>query len=343
MEEPMKDELTHIGSIVERVRTRKGITRTQARAKYNIDNAVVTRLEKHGLASPDTFNLYLAGFGLEKEERSLLGTLYDNCSRYQQKVREHEQRLASYRFAAVRDKAHPQLAELVAALEHVPYPAYIRDELWFIHAINWQLLALFGISEADLTGNWEGWQVIAVKFVEGSHFTRAHGKNAATYFPRSLKEFFVETAEIFFTAQMRALRNRLWELSDQYREWWSAITSLGAPFKQEPDLERVIQALGHTLVMDLAVKRETRVCFDTWPGVPYRLLVWSPRSEEAVHVVNQLAKDTRAGSIYYAADYIEDYNDWDEVKALRQQTGQDDYQLSATLHTSRLYPQPLYK
>lgn len=317
----MRDGIDHLGTLMRNIREAHHLTQKQVRSVRGLDKSIVAKFEATGQISVRSFQHYVEGLGLEEDERQVLLTKFLLHSRDSRDIHYHEKRLGELRFAALQ---HPPNAQkeayrrVLAALQKEGNPAYIRDELWFVHAYNQPLLDLLDITHADLlksqmdrANGWVAWHVIGSKYAPGSKLVAIHGNFAELYFPRALKQFFEETAHIFFTAQMKALRNRLWLLSETYQRWWRGISALNIPYGPDPDLQRDILYQGKSISMSLSSDEKFTVRLPQGP-VTYTKIVWSPIDTDAEEVI---AKITSAPSpeLIFAATFIPDYNHGSEL------------------------------
>lgn len=310
MQEKMLDGIYHIGDIIVKLRNQKGWKSADLVHKTNLTRSLISKLENHGIYSEGVLEAVMNALELNKIRRDILKEHL--CYGFK-RVQEQERILHAYRFATLEDQKNVQSVALVNNLKNEIYPAYIRDECWFVHAYNKPVLDLFGITDQDLDqSNWLGWNVIATKYHPDSKVLYAHGENAELYFPRALKQYFEKTARYFFTSQMCAIRNRLWVLSEDYREWWDLFTGLQANYKQIQFLHRDIRYDNHWLSFglrdeDFTVEVDGR-------RLPYTKVVWEPRDSDATRVAAKLAQQN-TGKIYFAANYkVESYNDWVKEK-----------------------------
>ena len=324
----MKDKIDHLGGLLRSIREAHRLSQQALSKKMYLAQGVVSRFENGGPVSESTFASYVAaleqadGLELDIDEANLLRKqVYDECYS-PDRVHFQQKRLTAFHFRFLKEPPNPGYQQAVAVLRSGTYPAYIRDELWFIHAYNQPMLDLFGLTPADLKDNWAMWHVIGNKYLPGSKLAAAHGAEADIYFPRALKFFFEDTAQFFFTAQMKALRNRLWDVSKEYRRWWTSITTFNAPFGHERHpfrhiLYRNDQRQERWISMDSEVEKKT-IAVTAGPGQygKYTKMRYVPRDSDtyAKEAIARLTTGEALQQVVFAADFIEDYNDWPEVK-----------------------------
>jgi transcriptional regulator with XRE-family HTH domain len=305
------DGIDDLGVLCKNIRESRHLEAKDLARLAGIDAGSISRFERNAHISIDAFSSYLNGLGLNSNERDILLYNLFYPSRKQQ-LKESVEKLSRVRFSIIADKKNSVSRSALESLRIAEYPAYIRDEIGFIHAFNQPILDLFGITLADLTGNWAAWHLISTKYIPGSKLALAHGKQAETYFPRALKQFFEVTARYFFTPHMEALRNRLWNLSEDYRLWWSKITEFGVPFKQLRHLQREILYKGTWISLGLIDEDVFEINLgDLYQG-NYTRVGWIPRDPQAWEVMRKIA-GPGLKELHLAVDHVQDYNDWDEL------------------------------
>lgn len=314
----MLDNIEHLGDLMRRVRDTRDLKQEDISEKGNINTSTISGIESGrqiATVRDTTFMSYLDGIGLSSSERDLLLYRFFHPSRH---INYHERNLHSFNFATLKDETNNDCNEIITSLETAEYPAYVRDDLWFVHCYNQAILDLFDLQPDDLKDSWAAWHVIGTKYYPGSKLARAHGENASIYFPQAVKQFFEETGPFFFTAQMKALRNRLWGLSKDYQKAWLSTTALATPFKQRKHLKREILYRGVEISMGLSEGEIFYVDIGEEQDVRYELVKWWPygaASSITEQAFDQIAKAAESPQkIHYAADYIQDYNEWPEIK-----------------------------
>lgn len=311
----MKDGINHFGDFIRKIRERQGLSQADLARLASVDRTRVNDLENHGEIgiALNTISAIVKALGLDQNDQKLLRqTLYPGA----QEVAEREWHLSQFRFTTLQDENNPTCRTALDSLRATTYPAFLRDDLLFCYVYNQSLLDFFEITENDLKGSdWTGWHIIGAKYAPGSKVAVAHGWKGEMYFPQVLKYYFEETARFFFTAQMQALRNRLWPLSKAYRDWWSSIIRFDAPFQKLKRLPREILYDGQWISMEVSDGEEFPVELNDGYTLKYRKVVWKPVDSDAKQVIQKISKSYREQNLYFAADYIkQEYNDWPEVR-----------------------------
>jgi len=306
-----RDGIDHLGTLCRRIREAHHLSAKEVARTGNLDPGIVSRFELTGRASFISFSRYITGLALRPREQELL----DRCFLAQEAAANRALDLADVRFAAMRDESRAVCRPVLAALAAQRYPAIVQDDLWFIHALNRPLLRMFRLTEAALETGWTTWHVIGANYVPGSPQAELHGSSGGIYFPQIVSRFFEETVPWFFTPQMGALRDRLWNLSPAYRRTWSSITAFSAPY-DHVDAVRPELAGAHP-GRDVSLGIITDQPFEVQVGgrtVRYTLVRWTPRDSDATALLEGLAAEPDAARVYCAADYTEEYNDWPELR-----------------------------
>ena len=125
------------------------------------------------------------------------------------------------------------LQRLVEQLQKEKKPAFIMDDLWFVHAYNGASLRLFGVDynkkeDREKLHWWQSWHVIATKFTNGSIIRNAHVE-PNLYFRPAVEVFCNDLRDYLFTVQVRMLLKRINELSEPHKfgfkhMWRRAVT-----------------------------------------------------------------------------------------------------------------------
>jgi hypothetical protein len=273
---------------------------------------------------------------LNADEADALQTLYAHSHREAQ-IHGQELELAALDYGNMAD-AHvpPALQRLTAQLAQEPRPAYITDNLWFIHAMNGAMLNLFSIDPDRHLDRWEAWHSVAAKLLVDSPLFSAHTSVNQAY-PPAIDFFFKETSRHLFTVQVRALLAALHRLSAEngvthFDRWWEQTVTFQLPWAFE-DLRREIRYWGalpreqrteenFEILRVWAAERED-VTVESLCGRPmhYWLGVWDtpPNGDTPGTSIAELAGYADNREIYFAADYDREHrfhvNTWPPVQA----------------------------
>ncbi len=305
----MLDGVEHLGTLCLKLRGHR------SSSEFDVDKGTISKFENTGKSmGVDAFTRFVNGLNLFPDQRELL--LYKFYPHSQDRELRHNQRmLCKVSFRTTRDRADHEYARLISELENEYYPSYIADPLWFVHALNQPLLDLFGITKGDLEthSDWWVWHGIGSKYHPKSKIGLQLKDDMYSYVPNVLQKFFNDTSQYFFTAHMRALRNRLWNLSDSYKREWSTLISFQGGEPRPATLMRVMEPRNSKpLVLDVMETPPTSIDVGEGDRVNYRRIQWIPRDKE---LWKSLREDLPGEEkIHFAADYIEDYNDWPEIK-----------------------------
>ena len=286
-----------------------------ARAKSSrYFDAYVQALQQH--------NLYDARVNppLNTGEAETLSALYANNHREAQ-IHRQELELAALDYGNIAGAHVPtRLQRLVDQLAGESRPAYIADNLWFIHAMNGSMLNLFGIDPARHLDRWEAWHSVAAKFLINSPLFNAH-ISVNQHYPPAIDFFFKEVGPHLFTVQMRALLAALHRLSadngvTHFDRWWDQTVTFQLPWAFE-DLRREIRYWGalpgaqrteenYEILRIWAAERHD-VSVESICGTPMRywLGIWNtpPNGETPGTSVSALTGYADNQQIFFAADY----------------------------------------
>lgn len=325
-------DLTHIGMMCAKIRQSRGLRKCDVAEYTGLSKPTVSRLERNE-STFKSFSKYVGGFRrgkppLNAREVDHLVELYPYSQ--EPKIRELEAELATIDLRDICSASSPpQLKDLVRALGSERRPAFIRDDLWFVHAFNGAALHLFGVdfSKPENLSAWQAWQVIAVKFVPDSAVRRAHYRTD-NYFRQAVGVFWKSLHRYLFTWQVRVLAHKIYELSGpnefHFENWWPQ----AATFNLDYDLHSFTRALYHPSsrrdkdrLIHVQSSEPIRVEVEVVPGTGhtarYTLVVWNAMSQEAKELFADIAGRRDGRQILFAADYDQDnsfhVNKWPEV------------------------------
>ncbi len=330
-------DIPHIGAFCKRLRLSRGYSASDLADFCEVRASTITRnFEESGTLGERNFGRLVAAFKagglpnelgyqpLTDEHAHQLADLYA-----QTKAKELMQRQARLShididYIRTRKNRNPHLTELVELLEREQRPAFIMDELWFLHALNGALLRLLTIDpQADHFHRWEQWHVIGSKLYADSPVRAAH-ENPDLYYPPAIAYFFNDTIPHFFTYQMRVVLKRMHELSAlnhfHFDQWWSQATlfNLGYELKS---LARILTYQGEKISTETSTRVWMDVATENGSHAKYTLVVWNPVNRDALHAFSDIFSFRDSKNIYYAADASRTcgkpfhVNQWPEVDA----------------------------
>lgn len=249
----------------------------------------------------------------------------------ERKIHLQERELSLLDFEEIKSGLRPPILDkLLNQLRRRRWPAYIRDNLWFIHAYNGAIMYLFGLDPKN-RHNFESrttWNVLTTKFFADSAVRRAHVRTE-DYFRSVIQAFWSDVQPYLFTLQARKLIASLHQLSEADglefdRLWCSAMTFT---LEEDPDFfTRVLydprydhdrSKVFHAESYDqpyTEVKYEIQETFTA----RYKLVVWNPVDDAAKELFENIANRPDASEIIFAADHDRNrdfhVNDWPDVK-----------------------------
>jgi transcriptional regulator with XRE-family HTH domain len=328
-------DILHLGILFKRIRATRGLSQSDIAQAIAVTSSTISKFESTGrsrrahiveryirtLQSPSLNGTHIP-CPLEEDEASLLMQL---SSWYQGSSRNTlATRLGAYDFDLIVSPNSPvQLKSLVQRLRQMQWPAFIRDDLGFIHAVNSSMLNLFGIDPNSwLLRRWESWHILATIFAQPSPVRSAH-VSLDIHFPSLINDFFQSTLPYLFTPQMRALLRELHHLSGlnglNFSKWWYAASAFNLFFKQRSSI--CILQHSDRLLNTALVHRECQwVNIAPTVRVPYNLVVWQPLGAETREAFDQLTGVAAPGEIFFATTFDANHNHhvncWPEVAHL---------------------------
>jgi hypothetical protein len=258
---------------------------------------------------------------LTKEDASLLRLLSldaRNGNRHAPAIQ-----LGAYEFPLITSPhAPPELKALVQQLRQTPWPAFIADGLWFIHAVNGAMLNLFGIApDSPLLRRWESWHLIATQFTDPSPVRDAH-VSPDNCFPSAICAFFRATLRYLFTPQMRALLRSLHQISltnqTHFSTWWYQTSAFSLAFELKQDA-RILRRSDRYFLTSIRRTKSQFVPITAKMQVPFFLGIWQPLAAETQAAFARLSGAAAASELFFAADHdtqqANHVNSWPETKA----------------------------
>ena len=326
-------DLPHVGRLCEFIRESRHLRAREVAAITGLSESTVSRIEQNS-GSAASFEKYVGAFRhgkppLNPRQIDQLVELYQ-YSRPRKVIEELQPELAGIDLCLIKSAAGPsRLKELLAELRQERRPAYIRDNLWFIHAYNGAILHLFGVdfSRPENLASWVAWHVIATKFYSNSPVRNMHS-SVTDYFPHAVDAFWCDLRRYLFTWQARVLIRAIHQLSQphgfRFDDWWSQAVT----FRLEYELKDYTRALYHPqAASDTSRLIRAQASEPVSVDVPYAegfssrftLAVWNPINAEAADLFRQISARPDARDILFAADYDRGgdihVNRWPEVRA----------------------------
>jgi hypothetical protein len=323
-------DIPHLGVLYKRVREARGLSQTDIASALGVTNSTISKFESTGRSRRDQIvERYIRALEapvlngvhryapLSMEEAALLrqlsptahngsngsnGTNGNNSNGHAPAVQ-----LSAYDFALITSPHAPaELKALVHKLRQTPWPAFIADGLWFVHAVNGAMWNLFGIAPDDpLLRRWESWQMVAAKFTDPSPIRAAH-ISPDNYFPPTICAFFQSTLPYLFTPQMRALLRNLHQLSLvnqlHFSTWWYLASSFNLSFdlSQSARILRRGDRFFHTTIRGLELHM---IPITTAQAVPYFLGVWEPLGADTQAGFARLSGAAAPDALFFASQY----------------------------------------
>lgn len=330
------DTLSHVGALCKRIRESRGVGAVRITAKCGVpyESNITRNFEKLGMTNDQTFDRYVQALQskdlidppLLDRHAAILRALWRD--RKDLKRLQHELAAISFDHIMPQQRGH-KLAGLVADLEQLQQPAFIMDDLWFIHALNRSLLDLFGIDPdcSPFLRRWDGWHAIASKFRADSPVRRAHVNTDEVLAPTIV--CFLEnrrTYPLLFTLQMRQLVRKIIDLSEQqggeFQIWWRQATSFYLPYHLS-SMARTIMYQGQPIRVEPSIRSSREAEIGGGYSARYTLVVWNPSGSDAYEAFTRICGSANSRTIFYAADFDSrrefHVNDWPEVRAAFEQ------------------------
>lgn len=311
-------DIPHLGVLFRRVREARGLSQTGIATALDVTSSAISKFESTGRSRRDQIvERYIRALEapaingaqfhapLDPEGAALLrrlNTTVQNGNGHAAAVQ-----LSAYDFALITSPQAPaELKALVQKLRQSPWPAFIADGLWFVHAVNGAMWNLFGIAPDDPTlRRWESWHMIAAKFSEPSPIRAAH-VSPDNYFPPSIQAFFHSTLPYLFTPQLRALLRNLHQLSLvnrlHFSTWWYQASCFNLSFEMEQSV-RILRRGDHYFHTTIRGLKPHLVPITTNLAVPYFLGVWEPLGAETRSGFTHLTGPAAPNDLLFAAGY----------------------------------------
>jgi hypothetical protein len=280
------------------------------------------RFEDGALPETRTFAAYLsalcAGDGasaLTPRQVRLLWRALDDARR----ARHREVDYAAVRLSdSVSGSAYPEIAALLRDCGSDWRPAYVRDELFFVHAINEPVLRLFGVAPtAPGLSRWETWSLLAFPFASPRPVSDAHV--GGTLQPATVRSFLLQARRLLFTSQAAVLVRRLEAASPSgFGLWWRAATALLLP-ESDGVLRSAVLHAGQLLDSTFRQTRTVAVRLASGHVAEYTLGSLDPDTPVAETAFRDLAEGASREPICAARfDAGRDLhvNDWPEMDAI---------------------------
>lgn len=333
-------DLPHWGALCYRVRASRGLTAEDIGKVVGASRgSISSTLEQRGNIGFETFKRYIEALrderffipAISEGEARMLQVLYETRDKPTQRRLQLD--LANISFKKIASHNKPaELKHLVDQLRATSQPAFIGDNLRFVHAVNGELLTLYNIDpHSDFLHHWEAWHDLAIKFQANSPVRQAH-PYTDQFLSDSVTNFLQDEVvhRYLFTVQMRTLISSLIDLSREhafpfYRPWYQATSFLSPNVGQTA---RTIEYKGERIQTKIRMQERLLVPVIPEHSVHYSLIVWEPDSKEAYEAfadITQRAHRQQRDQVYFAADYDRNnnfhINTWPEVAATIESSG----------------------
>lgn len=251
------------------------------------------------LLSDEAFNLYLKSLYLTESDKKRLQSMYRS---YQNKTK-LENRLGYYGVDEITRNKY--LLPYLRKIESSPEPAYIADELMFIHAMNRAFAQMFYL-DTSLLEDAHSWHSMIAEFYPSSPIRKF--SESSFYFVSSFSvRMFQETLETnFFAKQSLALQQALLDLSPAvYGKHWLATMMMTLP-DYPKDVIRDIYYNGSSSQWQIRKSSPILVPLTNGPLLAYHVITWDPVDAEAKNMREMFTR-TGKPSVIFAQDYAIDH------------------------------------
>ena len=319
VDEPGVGRSPTLGELCRVVRRSRDLSSADVERLGGPSRSAVQRFESGSMPKQGTFAAYLGALANEHAPRPLAPADADflwQAFLAAASARRSERAFLHVAYDEAAARTCPAaLKQLLARARSHPYPAMVRDELWFVHAMNDGVLRMAGMTPDDpMLHQWAFWNIVGSYFQPRSPFAAAIVDD--TLAQAAVRRFLRSALPLLFTTQMGALRRRLAQLSpESFGAWWLTASTLLLP--EQPE------AIGRTWRVDggiaqLRIGPIETVHVELLPGVLARfaLISWQPLSEASAQLVTRRGSDGRR-KLILAADYDTEadmhVNAWPEV------------------------------
>lgn len=326
------DPLAHIGALCRHIRASRGVDAAALVRWCGVrhESNITRNFEERGMTSDETFDRYVQALQSKRlVEPPLMdrqATILRELWRTRKDLKRIQSNLAAISFDHIIPRRRSNAAaELIAELERIDRPAFIMDDLWFIHALNGALLRLFGVDphRSEFLRRWDGWHVVASKFRADSPVRQAY-TTPDLFLPPTIVAFLEDerTYPLLFTLQMRKLIERTITMSEaqgcEFQHWWKQASAFYLPYSLT-SLERGIRYQGRPIQVEPWIQSVRSVHVSGEHHVRYALAIWNPIGKDAREAFDDMRASGESGRVIYAADYDRErqfhVNDWPEVRA----------------------------
>ncbi len=320
----------HIGALCRGIRTSRDVDAAHMVRWCGVRHTsnITRNFEELGMTSDVTFERYVQALQtrefvnppLMERQAAILRKLW----RYRRDTEGIENNLTTLSFEQIRTRRRcAELACMVEQLAHIGQPAWIMDDLWFVHAVNGAMLRLFGIDtqETGFLGQWYGWHALASACCANSPLRRSYAYTDQ-FLPPTIVSFLEnkQTYPLLFTIQMRELIERTIALSEQegceFQHWWKQATAFYLPYSLT-SLARPIVYQGRVIYAEPRMHSSHTVSLAASYTAHYTLALWWPVDRDAAEAFEDIEHMPASNDIAYAADYDRRHdfhvNNWPEV------------------------------
>ncbi len=330
IDEAGHNTLPHIGALCRRIRASRDVDAAHMVRWCGVRHAsnITRNFEELGMTSDTTFERYVQALQtrelvnppLMARQAAILRALWHN----RRHTEDLEHNLAALSFEHIRLRKRPDtLATLVEQLAHTDAPAWIMDDLWFVHALNGAMLRLFGIDTRDTAflGQWYAWHALASACSASSPLRCGY---ADQFLPPMIVSFLENkhTYPLLFTSQMRELIERTIALSEQegceFQHWWKQATAFYLPYSLV-SLARPIVYQGRVIYAEPRFQSACTAALGPGYATHYTMALWQPIDRDAAEAFEEIRRSPGSGDVVYAADYDRHHdfhvNDWPGVRS----------------------------
>lgn len=323
--------LPHIGALCRRIRASRDIDAAHMVRWCGVRHTsnITRNFEELGMTSDATFERYVQALQtkalvnppLLERQAAILRALWRN----RKQTGQLERNLAALSFEQIVPRQRSAgIAGCIAQLGQLGQPAFLMDDLWFVHALNGAMLRLFGIGthHASFLGQWYGWHAVASAFCASSPLRQAYAY-ADLFLPPTIVGFLEDerTYPLLFTVQMRALIARTIELSEregcEFQSWWRQATAFFLPYSLA-SLARSLLYQGRAISVEPRIHSTRTVALGSGYAARYALAIWKPVDRDALEAFEDIRQSPDSDAVVYAADYDRYHefhvNDWPEAR-----------------------------
>lgn len=322
----------HPGELLYQIRKAREVAQADIAALCAVKSSTISRFERDGTRiSRETYKRYVQALASpavvplrhQRLTPARQQTLLDLYRHYYNRSDAYD-RCASISFAILAEAKTNEQAALVREFAREQRPAFIIDDLGFIHVVNGALLNLFAMTPHDsILSRWEVWHYVGANLLPSAPAHQRYLSPPATAAPGLLARFFEDEhlRPYLFTPQLQCLQRRLQQIlidhdqSEHLMHWHDAISMRVHPTAQLP-ASLIVFEYDEVGVFQPQIDQTHAVRGPNGHQVRFRFATLDPIGRAARQIV-QAIRDTR---LYFAAQYdtaeTMHANTWPEVTAL---------------------------